>query len=34
MVATTKTTNVMLCGGVGTEGETSYSGVFILLHRH
>jgi len=29
-----KTTNVMLCGGVGTEEETINSGFFILLHRH
>jgi len=29
-----KTTNLMLCGGFGTEEETSNSGFFILLHRH
>jgi hypothetical protein len=29
-----KTMEVMLCGGFGTEEETSYSGVFILIHRH
>jgi hypothetical protein len=26
-----KSTNVILCTGVGTEEETSYSGFFIML---